>query len=287
MTVTGDKIVVIGATGKIGRLVLAGLAELGLSSKAFSRGADALQLPILSELVIGDLADIASVERAVEGSSKVFLLWPYLSADGAQAIVAAIAKHASRIVYLSTAGAGDAADRALNPVSDVHYTVENMIRQAVPEWTFVRPYGFASNTLLWADQIRRGDTVRWPYARAQRTLVHDGDIADVIVAALTQDTLSGRSLTLSGSQTLLQEAQVALIGDVLGRPLRLEEELASVTRAQMLDWGMPLPFVDGVLGYWAKCVSHPEPVNQIVQDVTGRAPRSLRDWIAGNAEKFR
>lgn len=286
MTITQKEIVVFGASGKIGSLVLAGLSALNIPTKAFSRNAAALTLPSGVEPAQGDLGDIASVERAVAGSSTVFLMWPHLSNDGAQELVAALAKHAKRIVYLSTAGAGDPANRAFNPISDIHYAIENMIRAAVSAWTFVRPYGFASNTLLWADQIRQGDVVRWPYAQAQRTLVHDGDIAEVIVAALTNETLDGKSLTLTGSQTLSQAAQVRLIGEVLGKQLHLEEEDADVTRARMLGWGLPLPFVEGVLAYWAKCVAHPEPVNHIIEDIIGHPARDLREWIVANAARF-
>jgi nucleoside-diphosphate-sugar epimerase len=42
--------------------------------------------------------------------------------------------------------------------------VEGLTRRTSLEWTFLRPGGFAGNTLMWAAQIRSTGVVRWPYA---------------------------------------------------------------------------------------------------------------------------
>jgi uncharacterized protein YbjT (DUF2867 family) len=282
-----QKILVIGATGNIGARVIAALSERGISSKAFSRSAASARLPALSEAAPGDLGDIASLERALEGMDKVFLLWPFLSADGAEAVVQAIARRAQRIVYLSTAGAGDAADRTSNPISGVHHAIENIIERSIPGWTVLRPLGFASNALLWAEQIQNGDTVSWPYGDAQRALVHDADIAELAVEGLLNDALIGKRLLLTGAQTLTQREQVATIGEVMGKALTFHEETPAAARQKMLNWGLPGPFIDGVLAYLAGRVGTPEPVNQTIRDITGRAPRSFRSWVSENADRFR
>lgn len=281
-----NPVLVIGATGKIGSRLLESLSRRGISSKAFSRQVESATLPALSVAVPGDLLDIASLERALEGVDKVFLLWPFLSAHGAEAAIEAIARRAPRLVYLSTAGAGDAVDRVSNPISAVHYAIENMIERTVPGWTFLRPLGFASNALLWADQIRIDDKVTWPYAGAGRSLVHDADVADVATEALLHEGLIGKRMLLTGPETLNQREQVATIGDVIGRELSFQEEDPAVAREKMLAWGLPVALVDGVLTYLADRVADPEPINSVIQEITGRSPRTFRSWVAENAAAF-
>jgi uncharacterized protein YbjT (DUF2867 family) len=90
----------------------------------------------------------------------VLLLWPFTSPEmtaGLAPKVAEIAaRHAGRIVYLSAQAAADqpGSFRAL---------VERAIEDSGASWTFLRPTGFASNTLLWAHQVRSSDAVRWPF----------------------------------------------------------------------------------------------------------------------------
>jgi uncharacterized protein YbjT (DUF2867 family) len=282
-----QKILVIGATGNIGIRVIAALSKQGIPSKAFSRAVASTTLPALSEAVPGDLLDTASLERALDGVDKVFLLWPLLVVDGAQAAVDTIARHAQRLVYLSTAGAGDAAERASNPISSVHHAIENIIERTISTWTFLRPLGFASNTLLWADQIKEGNTVSWPYGDAQRSLIHDADIAEVAVEALLNDKLMGKRLLLTGPQTLTQREQVAIIGKIVGKTLFFHEETPAAAQQNMLAWGLPPRLVDGVLAYLAGRVSNPEPVNQAIREITGCAARSFESWVSENADRFR
>src|SRR3954469_8678093 len=59
--------------------------------------------------------------------------------------------------------------------------VERLIEKSTLEWTFLRAGGFATDTLGWAEQIRTGATVRWPYGAAARSLIHERDIAVVAV----------------------------------------------------------------------------------------------------------
>lgn len=91
------------------------------------------------------------------------------------------------------------------------------------EWTFLRPAGFATNTLMWADQIRESGVVRWPFGQARRSLIHERDIADVAVQALTEDDHAGKRYVLTGPESLTQAEQVAAIGDAIGREVRWDE----------------------------------------------------------------
>ncbi|MDZ5441934.1 NAD(P)H-binding protein [Micromonospora sp. 4G57] len=185
--------------------------------------------------------------------------------------------------------AGDLAEPAsLAPQPESFWAVvERAVEASGAEWTFLRPVGFAANTLMWAGQIRAGDVVRWPYGAAARSLVHERDLAEVAVAALTSAGHSGARHLLSGPATLTQEEQVRAIGRAVGRDLRWSEMPLGEAR-QMLAAAFGDPdFAEIALRGWAAFVDHPEQVTDTVERITGHPARPYADWAADHADAFR
>lgn len=281
---TTDKILVIGATGNIGRHLVPLLDEAGVPVRALTRDPSRAGLPGGVEAVRGDLTDPESVEKALHGVSSVFLLWPSFSAAGAEPVVEAIARHARRVVYVSAFSVRDGVDAAQNGVWG---QIEELVRRSGVEWTFLRAGGFATNTLNWAEQIRTRGVVRAPYAGAARSLIHEADIAAVAFRALTEDGHAGRSHVLTGPEIVTQADQVRIIGEVIGRTLRFDEQPREEAREEMIAaWGDPAT-VDGALDHWASIVAEPEPVTTTVEEVTGRPARTFRAWAHDHAADFR
>jgi len=112
---------------------------------------------------------------------------------------------------------------------------------------------FAANAQSWwAAQIRAGDVVRWPYALAPTAPIDERDIAAVGVRALCDDRCAGAEYVLTGPQSLSQLEQVSIIGDVLGRPLRLEEITPDEWRGELAA-SVPAPAANMLLKAWAAC----------------------------------
>jgi uncharacterized protein YbjT (DUF2867 family) len=273
-------IVVVGGTGRVGRQVVAQLGEQGLPVRVVSRGiAAAGNLAV----VRADLADPVSLEPHLQDAEAMFLPWPFTSAEvtaGLAPKVAEIAaRHVSRIVYLSAQPAADRPD-------SFWALVERAIEDSGAGWTFLRPTGFAANTLMWADQIRSGDVVRWPFGAAGRALIDERDIAAVAVRALTEDGHAGARYLLSGPAVLTQAEQVAVIGRAIGRELRWEELPREAARQVLTAaWG-DAAFAESALDTWERFVDHPETVTSAVPDLTGTPARSFADWAADNAAAF-
>ena len=275
-------IVVTGGTGRVGQQVVAQLRERNLKVRVVSRRPGQPQAGV--ETAAADLADPASLELALRGADALFLLWPFTSAELTATLAPQVAKlaarHVTRIVYLS---AQPAAER---PGSFWALT-ERAIEDSGATWTFLRPAGFASNTLMWADQIRAGDVVRWPFGAAARTLIDERDIAAVAVRALTGDGHAGARYLLSGPAVLTQAEQLAAIGRALGRDLIWEElPRAQAQQALTAAWGDP-GFAASALDAWERFVTHPEVVTSTVRDLTGVPARTFADWAAANAGAFR
>lgn len=279
-----DTILVTGATGQVGRSLVEQLGQAGASVRALVREPGSARLPDGVAAVRGDLSRPDTVTPAtLDGVAAVFLLWPFPSADGAAEVVGTLAGGTDRIVFLSSMGAEP--DQAGTPF---HREIERLIGQSGMDWVFLRAGGFGGNTLIWAPQIRSGaPSVRWPYARAARSLIHERDIAGVAVRALVGSVTAPATLVLTGPEAVTQEEQVRLIGEAIGRPLRYEEISAEAALGQMQADGWPREFAEHALGYWATLVEHPEPVTHTVAEVTGAEARPFRQWALDHADDFR
>jgi uncharacterized protein YbjT (DUF2867 family) len=294
-------ILVAGATGNVGRHVVSELLGVGVEVRALTRNPDGAGLPIDADLVRGDLSKPDTLRAALSGVTAVFLVWPFLSARAARSVVEAIDGHASRIVYLSSMSVRDGINRQNDPISSFHFEVERLISRSRLQWTFLRPSGFATNTLVWAPQIRAGSTVRWPYGGARRSLIDERDIAAVAACALLDERHAGQKYLLSGPHALTQVEQLELIAEAIGRQLRYEEiPPAAARRALLTAWGIPrivarllpaatLPrrIADGALAAQAKMLSEAEPVTDTVEEVTGTPARTFAHWASNHAHDFR
>ena len=261
-------ILVMGATGNVGLHVARGLIAAGEPVRRMSRRPG-------TGLTPGDLLDPAALP--LTGVDKAFMLWPGPSAEGIEEAVDALAARVRHVVYLS----------AISAETGFWGRVEKALRASGVEWTFLRAGGFATNTLGWAGMIRDDGEVRWPYGEAARSLIHERDIADVAVRALTTDGHAGQTYELTGPAAITQIEQVRQIGTAIGRNLRWTELPREQARTQLLaSWGDP-SFVDGALNHWASLVRHPEPVTETVSQVIGRPGRTFAQWAVDNADRFR
>ncbi|WBQ06285.1 SDR family oxidoreductase [Kribbella sp. CA-293567] len=274
-------VLVTGATGRVGRHVVQGLLDAGVSVRALVRDPSQAGLPPDVELAAGDLYDPASVERAATGTDAAFLLWPSFSAEGAEQTVSALTRQVSRVVYLSSLNVSDEDPAA----SGVWGEVEVLLAGA--DWTFLRPGGFMANTLEWADELRLGDVVRMPSPGAGRSLIHERDIAAVAVLALLDDKHVGQKYSLTGPEVLTQSEQVAALSHAIGKPVRVEEQTPDEARQVMLAQGADPSFIDGALAYWHSLIDSPEPVTTTVESLLNRPPLTFRTWAAEHANTFR
>jgi uncharacterized protein YbjT (DUF2867 family) len=240
-------------------------------------------LPAGVEVARGDLGRPDTLRPALEGVDAVFLLWPSFSAEGAAAVVDLIAAHARRVVYLSSMNVAD--DRGAG-ASEPWRGIERLIECSGVDWTFLRVGGFATNTLAWADEIRRDGVVRWVYGAAARSLIHEADIAAVAVQALIGDGHGGAKYVLTGPEAITQAEQVRIIGEVIGRSVAWEELPPAVAREQLLDF-WDESYLDAAFRYWASLVEAPEPVTRTVEELTGVPARTFRAWVADHIGDFR
>lgn len=213
-------VLVTGARGNLARRVIDQLLEAGETVRAASRDPENTQLPPGVEPILVDFTKPETLPRALAGVDRVFL---YSAHEGLDNFVAA-AKEAgvSKVVLLSSAATAmpDAMDSF---IGRMHLLAEQGLENAGFTWVFVRPAMFATNTLFWADSVKKESLVRVPYPDSLVRPIHDWDIADVALLGLTSDKLDGRKVLIDGPEALTQRRQVELIGEALGREIAVEE----------------------------------------------------------------
>jgi uncharacterized protein YbjT (DUF2867 family) len=105
--------------------------------------------------------------------------------------------------------------------------------------------------------------------------------------ALTEERHAGRRYVLTGPEAITQAEQVGVIGEVVGRAVRWEELPPEVARRQLLAaWG-DAGFVDSALATWERLTRQPETVTRTVEEVTGVAARTFRQWAGDHVGDFR
>jgi uncharacterized protein YbjT (DUF2867 family) len=231
--------------------------------------------------VAGDLNRPETVREALDGVRAMFLMPGY----GGQRQILADARAAGveRVALLSgrSAGTGDTD----NAVAGYLIEAETAVRESGLAWTSLRCTSFMSNALQLADQIRKGDTVRVPFPDAYTTDIDPYDIARVAARALLSDEWAGRALEVTGPEALLPADRVRILGEELGRDLRAVGLTNEEARTE-LEARMPKPYVDAFFSFFVDGTLDESQVLPTVREVTGREPRTFREWARAHADAF-
>jgi uncharacterized protein YbjT (DUF2867 family) len=280
-------ILVIGATGTVGRQVISRLVTTDAQVRALARNPNTANLPPQVEVFRGDLTLPETLDQSLAGIDTVFLVWT----APPSAVVAALeclTKRARRIVFLSAPfKTPHPFFQQPNPIRAMFEHIEQLIETSGLQWTFLRPGMFAANALRWwAPQTRVGDVVRWPYLAAPTAPIDERDIAAVAIRALCESGHDRAEYVLTGPQSTSQFDQLTTIARVLGRSLRIEEISPDEARRELLTLG-PLSAINMLLTAWAAALGQPAHVTSTVAEITGTPAHTFLDWATDNATQFR
>jgi uncharacterized protein YbjT (DUF2867 family) len=283
-----NRILVIGATGNVGRHVVSQLAARGAQFRAMTRNPDAAGLPPQVEVVYGDVMVPETLDRCLHEIDTVFLVW-VARRDAVKGALERIAQHARRIVFLTAPlKTPHPFFQQPNPARDLAEHIERAIETSGLEWTFVRAGMFAGNARhFWGSQIRAGEIVRWPYLDAPTAPTDERDVAAAAVRALCDEGHGGAEYVITGPQSLTQAEQVRTIGRAIGRTLRVEEISPDEARSELLPLFGASTVIEMLLRAWAAAIGQPAFVSSTFVELTGVQPRTFLDWATDNAAEFR
>ena len=255
---------VLGASGKTGRRIVRRLTELGLSVRAGSRSG---QPPF-------EWHDRSTWGPVLEGVSRVYIsYYPDIATPGAVDTVGAFANLAvergvKRIVLLSGRGEAEA-ERA-----------EQVVRDSGAALTIVRATWFAQNFSegFMRDGVLEG-VLALPAGDTPEPFVDADDIADVAVAALTDERHIGQLYELTGPRALTFAQAVAEIAEASGLDVRYQPVSLDEYAAAMTDLGLPGEVIELTRYLFSEVLDgrNSRTVDG-VQRALGRAPRDFADY---------
>ncbi|WP_030966050.1 SDR family oxidoreductase [Streptomyces sp. NRRL S-378] len=278
-------IVVTGATGNVGRPLTRALAGAGEQVTAVSRRAAAV--PDGVRHVPVDLTEPQGLAAVLEGAKALFLL---LSGDlhapearPADVIDLAVASGVRRVVLLSSQGV---ATRPLGPSRIALRAVEDALKESGLDWAVLRPGGFASNALAWAESVRTHGTVAAPFGDVGVPVVDPADIAGVAAACLLDDRHTGGVYELTGPEVITPRRQAETIAAVLGAPVRFHELTREEAKAAMIRF-VPPELAEDTLDIIAAPNATELRISPDIPRVLGRDPRPFGAWVARHIGAFR
>ncbi|MFK7989472.1 MAG: NmrA family transcriptional regulator [Sandaracinaceae bacterium] len=258
------KTVILGGAGKTGRRVASQLAAKSVATRLVSRSTE----------VPFDWADEQTYRGAVRGATSMYLTYyPDLAMPGAAEQVDAVSRIAveegvQRIVLL--AGRGE---------PQVH-PAEDAVKQSGAEWSILECAFFAQNFSEGALSPRDG-VVAFPAGDIAEPFIDCDDIADVAVAALTEDRHVGQTYELTGPRALGWAEATQAIASASGQPLRYVP-VSFEQYAEALAAHMPSPHVEFLVGLFRFLLDgHNTPTADGVERALGRPARDFQTYARG------
>ena len=278
---------ITGATGDVGSKVVKQLIQRGERPRVFARNAEKAhaQFGDKVDIVSGDLSDAASLQRALAGVEKLFLVnsGPQIPALDGLAVQAAKTAGVRHIVKLSSL---DVEQKLA--IGAWHEKGEAAIRASGIRFTFVRPTGFMSNLLAWSRSIVAEGIVRSSTGDGKRPFIHSEDIAAVAVRALTADDYVGKALPITGPQALSFAEIAEKIGAVIGRQLKYQPVSDEEAGRRFSATGASAEEVAAHVELWrAIREGRVGATTNEVERILGRKPIALDQWLVENAPVFR
>ena len=236
-------------------------------------------------MFVGDLTDSPSLRAALEGIDALFLVTtgpdiPALDDAAARAAKTSGVKHLVKLSSLDV-------EQGL-AIGAWHAAGEAAIRASGIPFTFVRPSGFMSNLVAWADSIKVERVVRASTGDGRRAFIHSDDIAAVATKALMTFDFEGRSLIVTGPEALSFGEATGKIAAAIGKRLRFEAISDEEARERYAARCASPAETEAHVALWrAMREGRLATVTNTVEQVLGRKPLTLDQWAIENAAAFR
>jgi len=273
-------ILVTGATGKLGRRVVSRLLQKEAEVRVLTRRRDdALKLwGDRVEIAEGNFSDPASLKEAARRIDRVFLLSPIgetLAADQGAVIDAALSAGVSRIVKIS--GSDWTIRNAARSISGAaHAEVERHLAESGIAHTVLRPNAWMQVALEpVVAALSKGEDVPSRFGNAAVSFIDADDIADVAVHALISSAPVSGTFVLTGGEALTALEIARIAARILHRPVGVSHNAAPAFSPHIGA------FEQKAIGEFGQLIREnlAASVNDIIQQTTGRLPRSVEDYL--------
>ena len=228
------KILVIGGTGHVGSEVVKELKKRDADVRVLVRKPGVKSLPGV-EVVVGDLLDPVSIEKALQGVEKLYLLNAVTPDELTQGLIAYdLAKKLklSHVVYHSVFRVEHFKDV---PHFASKLAIESTIRGFDVPFTIIRPNYFFQNDASFKDLLTKMSVYPNPLGPIGISAVDIRDIAETAAIALTADQHFGKTYNINGPAILSGPNAAAIWSKVLGKEIKYSGENMDAFETQMRE----------------------------------------------------
>jgi len=213
------KILVTGGIGRVGSEVVKELQKRDADIRLLVRKEEA-PMPAGVETAIGDLIDPVSIEKAMDGVDKLYLLNAVLPDELTQGLIGYdLAKKLKlhHVVYHSVFRVEHFKDV---PHFASKFAIESALREFDVPFTIIRPNYFIQNDATLKDALTKTEIYPMPLGQVGISAVDIRDIAEAAAIALTSDGHFGKTYNLNGPEVLSGPKIASIWSGLLGKQIR-------------------------------------------------------------------
>lgn len=233
------KILVTGATGNTGTGLVPALLDAGLDVRAFVRDdeekAQALR-EAGAEIVVGDLDRPETIEAAVQGVDKIYLLtWNGPTQLQQVENVLDVARHAGAPHIVRHSMWGSENSRIIKQGDQA----EESLKSSGLPWTILKPTFFMQNTMLARQTIASDGVIYWDMGDGKLAMIDVRDIVDAAVAVLSGTGHEGQSYILTGPEPISMHDVADTLSDILDKEVTYVSVPGEAALQSMVGMGFP------------------------------------------------
>lgn len=282
-----EKILVIGASGKVGSALVTKLASQKVSVNAATRNPD--NYPINNKYVNPvkvDFEDESTFAPAFDGVTKLFIMSKPLDVNVAdylsKFIDIAKNKGINKIVMLSAIGVD------LNDAAPLR-KVEKLVEASGIEYTILRPNFFMDNFYpgYLYHSIKESGKFFLPADYAKTSFISVDDIAEAGVNSLLKSGHENKGYTLTGPEAIDHKEAAAIMSEFIGSEVNYVNISDEDMRNSFKGFGMPDSEIEYMsMLYGAVRAGYTEPVDSTLESVIGRKATSFKEFMTKNSQGF-
>jgi uncharacterized protein YbjT (DUF2867 family) len=232
------KVLITGATGNTGSGLVPKLREAGVEVRAFVRNeakAQALKDQGV-EVVLGDLDRPETIEPAVQGVDKIYLLtWNGPTQEQQVYNVLDAAKKAGNPHIVRHSMWGSQKSRIIQQGE----RAEEALKSSGLPWTLLKPTFFMQNTMMAAQTIKSDGVMYWDTGDGKLGMIDVRDIVDAAYAVLTGSGHEGKSYILTGPEAISMRDVANTFSKVLGKDVNYVNVPHDASLQSMVSMGFP------------------------------------------------
>jgi NAD(P)H dehydrogenase (quinone) len=283
---------VIGATGRVGSEVVRGLLARGDPVTALVRDPDEARNmfgePDGLGIRLTRLDDPGDLSRALEGTRTLFIAMGSIGIEGViQRMAIGAAARTSSIEQVTRLSVLNTSAGSLGINQRAHYSIDRFASSTAVPYSTVRPAIFAASMLSAAPEVRASRTWTGVAGSGRTALIDHRDVAEAALRVLTDPALWGAHHDLTGPVAMSWPEALELLSAELGERVSFRVASDREFLDGLIGAGVPAGTAELLITReWAILAGENDYTTDTFQQITGRSPRHLREFLGQHRAQF-